>query len=192
MFDRHSYDKGGRVLHMLRKYVGDDAFFASLNRYLTQNKHSAVEISKLRTAFEETTGEDLMWFFNQWFLQRGHPELHITHTYANGQVTLRVQQTQDTLFQPVYRLPVTVAVWTSSNQPTEHRITVTKADQTFMLPASQKPSLVKFDSESQLLAQFDEERNQDELVFQFYHAQSYQQKAEVLELAPEQNRPSWP
>ncbi|WP_210521233.1 M1 family metallopeptidase [Hymenobacter terricola] len=182
MFDRHSYDKGGRVLHMLRKYVGDDAFFAALNRYLTQNKQSAVEISKLRVAFEETTGEDLMWFFNQWFLKRGHPELHITHTYTNGQVTLRVQQTQDTLFQPVYRLPVTVAVWTGSNQPTEHHLTVTKADQTFTLPANQKPSLVKFDNESQLLAQFDEERTQDELIFQFYHAQSYQQKSEVLEL----------
>jgi aminopeptidase N len=182
MFDRHSYDKGGRVLHMLRKYVGDEAFFAALNRYLTQNKQSAVEISKLRSAFEETTGEDLMWFFNQWFLKRGHPELRITHTYANGQVALRVQQTQDTLFQPVYRLPVTVAVWTGSNQPIEHRITVTKADQTFTLPASQKPNLVKFDNESQLLAQFDEDRTTEELVFQFYHAQSYQQKSEVLDL----------
>ena len=182
MLDRHSYDKGGRVLHMLRKYVGDDAFFASLNRYLTQNKLAAVEISKLRTAFEETTGEDLMWFFNQWFLKRGHPELRITHSYANGQVALRVQQTQDTLFQPVYRLPVTVAVWTGSNQPTEHHITATKADQTFQLPASQKPVFVKFDNESQLLAQFDEERTTDELVFQFYHAQRYQQKSEVLEL----------
>ncbi|WP_201985346.1 M1 family metallopeptidase [Hymenobacter rubidus] len=182
MLDRHSYDKGGRVLHMLRNYVGDEAFFASLNRYLTQNKLSAVEISKLRTAFEETTGEDLMWFFDQWFLKRGHPELHITHSYTNGQVSLRVQQTQDTLFQPIYRLPVTVAVWTNSSQPTEQRITVTKADQTFVLPASQKPNLVKFDSQSQLLAQFDEARSVDELVFQFYHAQNYQQKAEVMEL----------
>ena len=182
LFDRHSYDKGGRVLHMLRKYVGDEAFFASLNRYLTQNKLSVVEISKLRTAFEETTGEDLMWFFDQWFLQRGHPELRITHTYTNGQVALRVQQTQDTLFQPVYRLPVTVAVWTGSNQPTEHRITVTKADQTFQLPASQKPVLVKFDNESQLLAQFDELRTTDELLFQYYHARGYQQKSEVLDL----------
>ncbi len=182
MFDRHSYDKGGRVLHMLRNYVGDDAFFAALNRYLTQNQQSAVEVSKLRTAFEETTGEDLMWFFNQWFMQRGHPELRITHTYANGQVALRVQQTQDTLFQPIYRLPVTVAVWTGSNQPTQHRLTITKADQTFALPANQKPSLVKFDSEGQLLAQLDEVRSTDELVYQFYHATGYQQKAEVLEL----------
>ncbi|QKG53755.1 M1 family metallopeptidase [Hymenobacter sp. BRD67] len=57
MFDRHSYEKGGRVLHMLRKYIGDDAFFAGLNHYLTKNKLTAVEISKLRTAFEETTGK---------------------------------------------------------------------------------------------------------------------------------------
>ncbi|MBD2767218.1 M1 family metallopeptidase [Hymenobacter sp. BT664] len=182
MFDRHSYDKGGRVLHMLRKYVGDDAFFASLNRYLVENKQTAVEVSKLRVAFEETTGEDLMWFFNQWFMQRGHPELRITHSYTGGQVALRVQQVQDTVFQPIFRLPVTVSVWANGAAPTDHRINVTKADQTFLLPASQKPLLVKFDSQSQLLAQFNEERSQDELIFQFYHAQSYQQKSEALEL----------
>ena len=183
MFDRHSYDKGGRVLHMLRKYVGDDAFFAALHRYLVQNKLRAVEISQLRTAFEEVTGEDLMWFFDQWFLQRGHPELKVTHSYANGQVRLRVRQVQDTLLQPVFRLPVTVAVWgNNQSQPTEHHLAITQADQTFTLPASQKPALVKFDSESQLLAQIDEERSQSELLFQFYHAPHYQQKAEALDL----------
>ncbi|GAA3948989.1 M1 family metallopeptidase [Hymenobacter algoricola] len=182
MFDRHSYDKGGRVLHMLRKYVGDDAFFASLNRYLTQNKYSASEIAKLRIAFEETTGEDLMWFFDQWFLQRGHPELHISHTYANGQINLRVEQMQDSTFTPIYRLPVTVSVWSGSqSQPTDHKIVVTKANQMFTLPASQRPSLVKFDGEGQLLAKIEEEQTQDELLFQYYHARHYLQKYEAIE-----------
>ena len=181
LFDRHSYAKGGRVLHMLRKYVGDDAFFASLNRYLVQNKESAVEISKLRTAFEETTGEDLMWFFDQWFLQRGHPELRVSHGYANGAVTLRVQQAQDTLYQPVYRLPVTVTVW-QKDRPVDYRITVNKADQTFTFPVADRPGLVKFDADGQLLAQIDEDRTQDELIFQFDHARGYQQKAEAMEL----------
>ncbi|RZK24747.1 MAG: M1 family peptidase [Hymenobacter sp.] len=181
MFDRHSYEKGGRVLHMLRKYVGDEAFFASLNRYLTKNKFTAVEISKLREAFEETTGEDLMWFFDQWFLQRGHPELKITHSYTNGQVLLRVQQTQDTLFQPVYRLPVTVTIW-QKDKATDHRITITKTDQTFSFLAADRPSLVKFDSEAQLLAQLDEERTSEELIFQFYHARNYLQRYEPLEM----------
>ncbi len=181
MFDRHTYEKGGRVLHMLRQYVGDDAFFAALNRYLTQNKLAAVEISHLRLAFEETTGEDLGWFFDQWFMQRGHPELKIKHTFANGQVQLRVRQVQDTVFQPVYRLPLSVTVW-QKDRPTEYRITVSKADQTFTFLALDRPPLVKFDSESQLLAQLDEERSSDELLFQFYHARNYLQKAEVLDL----------
>ncbi|SHK29366.1 M1 family metallopeptidase [Hymenobacter psychrotolerans] len=179
MFDRHSYDKGGRVLHMLRKYVGDDAFFTSLNRYLTQNKFSASEIAKLRIAFEETTGEDLMWFFDQWFMKRGHPELKVTHSFVNGQVSLRVQQLQDSTFTPIYRLPVGVTVW-ANNQPTEHRVLITKADQTFRLPSSQRPALVKFDSESQLLAEIDEERSQEELLYQFSHARNYLQKYEAI------------
>ncbi|UYZ62868.1 M1 family metallopeptidase [Hymenobacter weizhouensis] len=180
MFDRHSYDKGGRVLHMLRHYVGDEAFFASLNRYLNQHKFSATEIAKLRIAFEETTGEDLMWFFDQWFMQRGHPELRVAHAFSNGAVVLRVQQVQDTLFQPVYRLPVTVTTWTN-NQPTDHRIVVTKADQTFRLPATQRPSLVKFDSDGILLAQVTEEKSQEELLYQFSHARNYLQKYEAIE-----------
>ncbi|MCR5888551.1 M1 family metallopeptidase [Hymenobacter sp. J193] len=181
MFDRHSYQKGGRVLHMLRKHVGDEAFFLALNQYLTRYKFSAVEIDELRMTFEEVTGEDLHWFFDQWFLQRGHPELRITHSYTNGQVSLRVQQTQDSTFTPIYRLPVTVAIWGNNNQSATHRITVTKADQTFLLPSSQRPSLVKFDDESQLLAKIEEELSQDELVYLLQHARNYQQKQQAIE-----------
>jgi len=180
MFDRHSYSKGGRVLHMLRQYVGDDAFFASLNRYLTQNKYSAVEIDELRIAFEDVTGEDLKWFFDQWFMQRGHPELHISHSYRGNQVSLHVQQVQDSTFSPVYRLPATVTIWTN-NLPTQHRILITKADQTFLLPSNQRPSLVKFDPEGQLLADVEEVRTQEELVYQYYHATAYLQKYEAIQ-----------
>jgi aminopeptidase N len=181
MFDRHSYEKGGRVLHMLRKHVGDEAFFSALNKYLNQNKYTAVEISKLRVAFEETTGEDLQWFFDQWFMQRGHPELKISHSYGNGQVLLHVQQVQDTVFQPVFRLPVTITVW-QKEKPIEHRIVVTKADQTFSFLSADKPTMVKFDSENQLLAQLDEQRSVEEIIFQFYHAQNYLQKYEAMEI----------
>ncbi|QIX61114.1 M1 family metallopeptidase [Hymenobacter lutimineralis] len=181
MFDRHSYQKGGRVLHMLRKYVGDEAFYLALNQYLTRNKYTAVEVDELRMVFEEVTGEDLKWFFDQWFLQRGHPELRITHSYNNGQVSLRVQQQQDTVYTPVYRLPVAVAVWGNSNQPTIHNITVTKADQQFVFSSSQRPNLVKFDDEAQLLAKIDEELSQEELLYQFQHARNYLQKYQAID-----------
>ena len=73
LFDRHSYQKGGRVLHLLRKYIGDAAFFESLKLYVKEQAHQSVEIHDLRQVFEAITGEDLNWFFDQWFLTPGHP-----------------------------------------------------------------------------------------------------------------------
>ncbi|MEO0732876.1 MAG: M1 family metallopeptidase, partial [Bacteroidota bacterium] len=71
MFDAHSYNKGGAVLHMLRAYIGDEAFFATLQHYLTENQYSPVEVDELRMAFEEVNGEDMHWFFDQWFMKAG-------------------------------------------------------------------------------------------------------------------------
>ncbi|KUG06452.1 M1 family metallopeptidase [Solirubrum puertoriconensis] len=180
MFDRHSYEKGGRVLHMLRNYIGDDAFFTALNKYLTTHKLTSVEVAELRMAFEDVTGEDLMWFFDQWFMQRGHPTIKVSHSYADGKVSLQVVQKQDTTYQPVYRLPVTVTTWVN-NQPTDHKIVVTKASQTFQLPASQRPSLVHFDSEKILLAELTEEKSQEELLYQYYHARNFLSKTQAIE-----------
>lgn len=81
MFDAHSYNKGGLVLHMLRKYLGDDMFFAALNLFLRKNAYKAVEVHHLRLAFEEISGEDLNWFFNQWYLSSGYPILWVSHNY---------------------------------------------------------------------------------------------------------------
>ena len=95
MFDAHSYQKGGRVLHMLRNYIGDDAFFAGLNLYLKDNEFQTVEIHNLRLAFEEVTGEDLNWFFNQWFLSAGHQIIEVEKNFADGKLAVTIQQTQD-------------------------------------------------------------------------------------------------
>jgi len=51
MFDAVSYNKGGAILHMLRNYVGDEAFFAGLNLYLTENKYKSAEVHQLRLVF---------------------------------------------------------------------------------------------------------------------------------------------
>ena len=64
MFDAVSYNKGGRILHMLRNYVGDSAFYKALNLYLNENKYKSAEAHQLRLAFEEITGRDLNWFWN--------------------------------------------------------------------------------------------------------------------------------
>src|SRR5215213_3676851 len=96
MFDAVSYNKGGRILHMLRNFVGDSAFFKALNNYLTTNKFKAGEAHNLRLAFEDVTGKDLNWFFNQWYFGSGHPKLDVTYDYdeAAKKVNVIVKQTQ--------------------------------------------------------------------------------------------------
>lgn len=167
MFDSHSYAKGSRILHMLRHTVGDDAFFASLQRYLTDNAYQAAEISDLRKAFEKTTGRDLRWFFDQWFMNAGHPQLTITPSWdAEARMAqLKVTQTQDLTRYPVYRLPVKIAVYTQSGKQ-EHWVEVSAQEQVFSFPLDAAPNLIKFDAENYLLAEITVKQSDKEWLSQ--------------------------
>jgi len=153
MFDAHSYQKGGSIVHMLRKYVGDEAFFASLKLYLTRRAYKTAEIADLRLAFEDITGEDLNWFFNQWFMGNGHPNLKVFHQTYNGSGGIYGM----TVVQhgKVFKLPVDVDIYTEKGVE-RHRIVVEKDSQTFGIPCSMKPLCVVFDAENQLLAEKEE------------------------------------
>lgn len=166
MFDRHSYDKGGRVLHMLRKYVGDDAFFTSLKDYLTTNKFQATEIHNLRLSFEKTTGEDLNWFFNQWFLNKSHPELNVKYDFDNGKALIVVNQMQDLSNTPLYKLPVDVDIYIDG-KATRHRIVIDSVSQGFTFDVSKQPELMVFDAEHQLLGKIVDNRTNADLVKQY-------------------------
>ncbi len=176
MFDAHSYNKGGSVLHMLRGYLGDEAFFAGLEKYLTDNQYSAVEVDELRIAFEDLVGEDMKWFFDQWFLAAGHPELSLTTGYADGQVTLTVEQTQstDNNVPAIFRLPTQVAILKNGSPVAEmHDIVVDQREQTFTFASDVAPDVVIFDPHHNLLATFDYTKTASELAAQFQGAQSY-------------------
>ncbi len=97
MFDAHSYQKGGRVLHTLRKEVGDEAFFKSLNLYLKSHAFENAEIEDLRLAFEKITGRDMKLFFTQFFLSPGHPRLILKSEVKNETLKLNISQVVDSL-----------------------------------------------------------------------------------------------
>jgi len=181
MFDSHSYAKGGRILHMLRKYVGDDAFFKSLQNYLKTHALGTAEINDLRMSFEKVTGEDLNWFFDQWFLRPGHPLLKIKQDYSTvtNKVQLKVTQAQDTLTTTVYRLPLKVDVW-AGGKKNRYDVVIDKATQTLEFPSAKKPDLVVFDAESQLLANIEQDKDRPELVYQYNHAEQFLPKYEAL------------
>lgn len=166
MFDAHSYNKGGLVLHMLRNIVGDDAFFASLSKYLKDNEFTAVETAELRMAFEETTGLDLNWFFDQWYLDKGHPIMDVSYGYENGQVIIYTQQKQEVdAHRPIFILPLEAAVYAQDGSFSYHDVVVDARRDTIVIDGiHEKPLVTVLDGKSVLLGEINEERSIDELV----------------------------
>lgn len=181
MFDAHSYNKGGRILHVLRKTIGDSAFFKGLNLYLNENKFQAVEMHQLRLAMEEITGMDLNWFFNQWFFAKGHPELSVTHNYdvANGKYAITIKQNQDVAEFPLYRIPMDVDVYFGGSV-NRYRIDLTDAEQTFEFDVLGQPQLVNVDPEHMLLGTLEETLSEEEYLFMLKYAPLYLDKVEAL------------
>ena len=185
VFDAVSYNKGGQILHMLRKQVGDDAFFASLKLYLERNRLKSAEAHNLRLAFEEVTGEDLNWFFNQWYFKGGHPDLKITCGYDSTKkiATMRVQQVQDFSKSPLYILPVLVDLYQGEGKDKvvkREKIKVTKNDETFSFPSDKRPNLMNFDAAKQLLCTKTENKNAKEYIYQYKNGEKYLDRLEAL------------
>lgn len=186
MFDAVSYNKGGRILHMLRNFVGDSAFFKALNNYLTTNKFKAGEAHQLRLAFEDVTGKDLNWFFNQWYFGAGHPKLDVTYDYddAAKKVNVIVKQTQSS--GKVFKLPVAVDIY-ENGKKTRNKIWVTKKTDTFSFSYNSKPDLVNFDGDKYLLTDKKENgKTLENYVFQFKNAGLYLDRREAVDAAAKQ------
>ncbi|MBL0339669.1 MAG: HEAT repeat domain-containing protein [Bacteroidetes bacterium] len=181
MFDNHTYAKGGRVLHMLRKYCGDESFFRSLKLYLDRNRFKSAEIHDLRLAFEEVTGEDLNWFFNQWFLDKGHPSLVINYLFdeVNSKQLVTIEQTQNLETTPLYKIPVDVDVYADQGVQRE-RITISKQKETFSFDVTSKPQLVNFDAQKMILGTKIDNHSDNEWMYLFTHGPLYLDRYEPL------------
>jgi len=179
MFDRHSYDKGGMILHYLRYTVGDEAFFKSLELYLKANQFKPVEVHQLRLAFEEVTGRDMNWFFNEWFLNSGHPVLDIKYTYNADSVYVTISQKHNTDKYLLYTLPMQVDVYYGSNVQ-HNNIELKKNTETFAFKALGKPDLIDADATRVVLCEKTENKTTDDYIYQYLHAPLYVQQTEAL------------
>lgn len=179
MFDLVSYQKGGRVLQMLRNYVGEEAFFQSLNLYLTANKFKTGEADQMRLAFEEITGQDLNWFWNQWYFSNGHPELKIDYQYNDTakKATVIVQQMQKT--NKIFRLPVAVDVYEGSGKK-RYNVWIENKTDTLTFAYSKHPDLINFDAEKVLLCTKTDNKTPENYIHQIEHAPLYVDRMEAL------------
>jgi aminopeptidase N len=183
MFDAHTYNKGGSILHMLRTYLGDEVFFTALKNYLTQNAFKSVEAHNLRLAMEEVSGEDLNWFFNQWYFSAGHPILNISYSYdeASKEAVVEVEQTQSTEdgTPAVFTLPLKADVYLYGEKKT-YDVWLKERKQTFRFPAASKPNLVNLDGDRALLCEFEDNKTEEELAFQFKNSNNFRDRIDAF------------
>ena len=170
MFDNYAYPGGGSVLHMLRKHLGDERFFKSLNHYLTANAHQPVSTEELRIAIEETTGESMDWFFDQWLYKMGHPIFDVSQSYdeAAKKLTLNVKQTQK--IDPNNAFPQTEFFQAKVDVEIDGRIEQIwidpKAENVYTFDAPTKPKLVNFDYQGAILKELNFAKSTEDLIYQ--------------------------
>ncbi len=179
VFDLVSYQKGGRILNMLRHYVGDDAFFASLHKYLSDNKFNNGSAIKLKLAFESVTGKDLNWFFNQWYFSNGHPYVRITQQYQadKKQVLVIIQQTQTQ--DKVFELPVGIDIY-AANKKEHYEVWCKNRLDSFYFPAAIMPDNVNVDSDKVLLWAKEDAKPLAQFVYQYNHAANFMDRFEAM------------
>jgi len=102
MLNRHTYEKGALVVHMLRYILGDELFWKALSHYVRKHAFGNADSEDLRVAIEELTGEDVRWFFDQWVYGAGYPNLRVAWMWipAENALRCRVWQVQRTRPSP--------------------------------------------------------------------------------------------
>lgn len=173
LFDRHTYEKGGQVLHMMRHELGDDLWWKAIRHYVAKHGGQNVETADFKIAIEEATGRNLDVFFDQWLHHGGHPEFDVSWSWDDKtkQVALKVKQTQE-VKEPIPLFRVNVDVELATDEKTwRERIRVEKAEQVFHLEAPKRPKMVLFDPDDVLLKKLTFKKEKDELLWQLSHAE---------------------
>ncbi len=178
MFDAVSYNKGGLILHMLRSYLGDEAFREGIKLYLNDNKYGTAEAHQLRLALEEVSGKDLNWFFNQWYYNNGHPKIEVEYVYDETakKVTVNLAQTQAEVFE----FPLAIEVF-EGDKKKRHEVWVKSRKEQFTFPFEKMPSLVNADADRTLLAEWTDEKTTENLIHLYAHGGTYEARYEAIE-----------
>ncbi len=169
IFDRHLYEKGSVVVHMLRGVLGDEQFFRSLRRYCSANEDGSVITQDLVNAIEAETGRNLEWFFDQWVYRPGHPSFKVSWSWDEeaklASVSVKqVHKTDDGT--AIFRVPLTIDFGVGRKKPVSFAVEVKEKEHTFVFALPAKPDLCRFDPYNRVLKELDFEKSAGELRLQ--------------------------
>lgn len=174
VFDTYAYPRGAAVLHMLRKTLGEDNWWRAINYYLRKYANQPVETEQFRIAIEESTGQAMDWFFDEWLYKMGHPIFRVTQNYDAATKTLKLSveqlQTIDSTSQfpqvALFQTPVDIEIGTASGIRLERVQILPKKEQSFTLTVKSRPLLVNFDYRGTLIKEVQFDKTTEELAYQ--------------------------
>lgn len=163
LYDRHLYEKGACVYHMIRTELGDELFWKAIHTFVQDNAHKTVETIDLLRAIEKATGRNLMFLFDQYVFRGGHPDYKIAYSWdADSQLAkVTVTQTQakeaktgsnSELFD--LKIPIAFGYTPQESDggaaPTSpllktFTVRVHEREQSFYFPLEKKPQFISFD-----------------------------------------------
>ncbi|MGB7275075.1 MAG: M1 family metallopeptidase, partial [Geitlerinemataceae cyanobacterium] len=158
LYDRHLYEKGSCVYHMIRAELGDELFFKAIGTFVNDNAHQTVETVDLLRAIEKTTGRNLLFLFDQYVYRGGHPDYQVSYCWDRDSnlAKVTVVQTQATdgntpndsnLFD--LKIPIGFG-YTSEDADTPilktFPVRIHEKEQSFYFPLEDKPKFVSFDA----------------------------------------------
>lgn len=147
-----SYNKAAWVVHMLRHVVGDATFFSSLAAYRAAYEGGSATTEDFRAVFENVSGKDLAWFFDEWVYKGGVPY----YRYGWQQIQMDTQHWLRLFIQqyqtsyPLFKMPIDITVTTSTSSQT-HRVTHWAPSQWYVLPVDGTVTKVEFDKDTWIL-----------------------------------------
>lgn len=158
LFDRHLYQKGALVRHMLRYLLGDQGYYRCLRTFLTDFAYQPVETHDLIKSIEKATGRNLREFFDQWVYGVGFPEYKVSYVWdeKNQVATAKVSQTQKTDDgTAVFSMPIRMSFSSADGRTRDYQVLVNEKEQSFSFAVDFKPAMFRFDPDNWVLKKLD-------------------------------------
>jgi peptidase M1-like protein len=148
--------RGPLILHMLRGIAGDDRFFEILSRFLEEARAAeAADTDLLARVTGEVLGQDMGWFFDQWYRQPGIPKVEVRYRIETGGagavIAGRLVQEPETAFKRL-RVPVTIVMADGAKEV--RSIDQDRPTTEFRIELAGKPRKVEFDPLGETLATY--------------------------------------
>jgi aminopeptidase N len=165
LYDRHIYEKGSCVYHMIRAQLGDELFWQAIQTFVKDNAHKTVETVDLLRAIEKATGRNLLFLFDQYVYRGGHPDFKVAYSWDGDANLAKITVTQTQAAEgkngskDLFDLKIPIGF--GNTQPEEVRseelgvqnnsqlktfvVRVNEREQSFYFPLENKPQFISFD-----------------------------------------------